>query len=737
MLTILALRTNWYQLDLYENEAVNLTYSFQDVQKVNNPAADYSQTFRVPLTERNQRVFGAYDLSQVMPFDIKRKTECALLIGGVEIMRGFLQVKNWYVQKGQFVDLELVFFGGAKTLAAAIGEAKLSDLNWASFNHDLTYSNVTDSWDGNLYSGQIRYGIVDRGANWRGTGTNPGNTPLLPRDLTPFIRVKTIVEKIFTTYGFTLQSSFLNNASAMYAMLHNGKRELKTTSGGGQSIAFYAGFTTNTTFTAPSGWTTLQLSDGGNFYDLGADFASGQWQVPATGTYYMRGFYSFDLSNPAATLSLRLYNTTTSTAYPLVTDEFDYNTSYQWGISTINTPFGYALDATGGHTYVLQFQISFGGGNVTFYAGATNGLLGIGGTSWNVHGYVPTTAQLDVARNMPDIRCIDFLLGLQRCFNLVFVPDKYDKTKISVEPINDYLSAGTAKDWTNKIDLTQDIAVSPTSDLQRKTYTWTHAEGNDIANQAYQQATGYVYGRHQILDPANDFAQGEEALTSGFSPFLASYIPGTNYLILRLLKSEGEDLSIDNLKPHLAFWNGAQSIGFEMNNVGTTIIETFPLFTAYESKMPDCADDVLLFGIAPPQFPIIANPQNTLYFKYWSQYVIDMYSSDARILTAKFRLNTLDIGDFNWNDIIRLYGNEWRVLEISGFDATQEGCVTIKLLKRLNAGRDCENLPYTGRTGKIEFTEPDGTGTFLGGRECCERYGFFYDSSTGFCYQPE
>lgn len=730
MLTILAQRTNWYQLDLYENEPVNLTYSFQDVQKVNNPSGDYSQTFRVPLTERNQRVFGAYDLSQVMPFDIKRKVDAALLIGGVEIMRGFLQVKNWYVQKGQFVDLELTFFGGAKTLAAAVGESKLSDLNWSSFNHGITYSNVTDSWSGNLYSGQIRYGVVDRGANWRSGGVNPSSTALEPRDLTPFIRVKTIVEKIFTTYGFTLQSSFLNSAAAMYMMLHNGKRDLKYTTGQGQSIAFYGGFTTNTTFTAPSGWTTLQLSDGGNFFDLGNDFVAGQWQVPETGIYLMRGFLAFDLSAAGATLSLRITNGTTS--YTILNNITDTDTSVAWGQSA---PYGYTLNATAGQIWYLQFQIS--AGNVTFYAGATNGLLGIGGTSWNVWGLFPAGLTLDVARNMPDIRCIDFLLGIQRCFNLVFVPDKHDKTKILVEPITTYLTSGTAKDWTNQIDLTQDIAVSPTSDLQKKRYVWTHSEGGDIVNQAFKESSGYVYGRHEILDPANDFAQGEEVITSGFSPFVTSYIPGTSYNVLRLLKSEGDDLSIDELKPHLAFWNGQQNIKFLINNVSTPVAENFPLFTAYNDANPDCKDYSLMFGIALPFFPIVANPINTLYYAYYSQYIIDLYSSDARILTAKFRLTTLDISTFNWNDVIRLFGNEWRVLEISGFDATQDGCVTIKLLKRLNAGRDCSYLPTTGRTGRIEFEDADGDNWFQTPRECCERYGFFYEASTAYCYQPE
>lgn len=730
MLTIQVFDTQWRQLDLYDNEPVNLTYSFQDIQKVNNPSGDYSQTFRIPLTERNERVFQPFELSQVMAFDIKRKLDAILSIGGAEIMRGYIQVKSWYVQNGKFVDLEIAFFGGARNLAATIGDAKLADLNWSAFNHSVSYGNVTDSWNGNLFTGQIRYGIVDRGANWRaGASSNPSNASLLPRDMTPFIRVKTIVDKIFSTYGFTLNSSFLNNATALYMMLHKGRRELTMTSTGTE-FRFHAGFTTNTTFTAPSGWTTLQLSDGGNFYDLGADFAAGQWQVPFDGAFSMRGYYSFTTSVAGATLSLRITNGTTS--HTLATNVTDDNVSYTWG-SVV--PYGLTINATTGQVWYMQFQLS--SGNVTFNAGGTNGNLYIGGTSWQLYNAYPTTQTLDVARNMPDIRCIDFLLGLQRCFNLVFVPDKYDSTKINVEPFNDYLAAGTTKDWTNKVDLSQDIAVTPTADLQKRTYTWTHSEGSDIVNQAFRESTGYTYGRHQILDPNNDFATGEETITSGFSPFVISTIPGTDYNVLRLLKKEGEDLSIDNLKPHLAYWAGQQNLKFLLTNVSTPSEENFPVFSPYNGQNVDVKNLSLMFGVALPFFNITANAQETLYYRYWSAYVIDLYSSDARILTAKFRLSTLDLLNFNWNDSIHLFSSAFRILEISGFDATTEGVVTIKLLKLLGGlGRDCEYLPYTGRTGKIEFEEPDGTGTYYGGRECCERYGFWYDASTGFCYQP-
>ena len=88
MLTLLAYRTTWKPIELYEFEPVNLNYSFTDITKVNSPTSNYSQTFRVPLTKTNEDVFGPYDLSQVPSYDLKAKIPARLMEGGVAIMTG-------------------------------------------------------------------------------------------------------------------------------------------------------------------------------------------------------------------------------------------------------------------------------------------------------------------------------------------------------------------------------------------------------------------------------------------------------------------------------------------------------------------------------------------------------------------------------------------------------------------------------------------------------------------------
>lgn len=721
MLTILAYRTTWKELEIYEFEPVNLTYAFTDITEVNKPTSGYSQTFRVPLTPKNEDVFGPYTLAQVPAYDLKEKIPVRLMDGGVLIMQGYIQVKGWYVTKGQFVDVEVAFFGETADLAKSVGEALLSDLDLSAFDHSVSYSNVTGSWSGSLLSGDVRYGVVDRFRNWNET-TNPGTSRMYPSDFTPFIRVEEVVKEIFDTAGFEYASTWLAGQSDLYMMLHGGGRNLRFTEDL-DSMKFWVGRTSDLTLTAPTTFTDVTFQEGSPFYDLGADFATATWTVPVTGFYTMRFYYNVTIATAGATAQLRLTDGTTN--YTITASLGGVNAT-----GTFSGPF------TAGTTWKLQVKTS--AGDITFKSNGSK--VGIGGTSWHITSVLPWVSTLDTARNMPKMRQIDFLMGLQKCFNLVFIPDRVNPKKIYIEPFNDYMATGDKKDWTNKIDLGMDINVTPTSDLQKKRYVWTHSEGEDLVNVVFKNSTSRVYGQHEILDPANDFATGEEIIESGFAPFVTSLIPDTSLNILRLISAEAQDdVSLPEVKARLAFWNGQLDASILVDNLGTSVAHNLPFFGQFDTNNTQDADvptDSLMFGIELPFFDITANPYDTLYNKYWQLYANQLYSSDARILTATFRLEPYDLSTFEWNDKIYLFDTYWRVIEISGYDPTTEGTVTVTLLKILGTIRDCTYLPSTGRTGRIEFTTSTGSSIFTVNRTCCERYGFIYDAGTAYCYQP-
>ena len=135
------------EIELYENEPINLSYQFSNIQEINASASSFSQTFRVPLTKKNQDYFGAVnEFGLITTWDPKTKASAELTSSTIPIMRGFIQVKGVYVQKGKYADVEIVFFGETANLSRDIGDGMLTDLDLSSFNHTLNATNISGSW---------------------------------------------------------------------------------------------------------------------------------------------------------------------------------------------------------------------------------------------------------------------------------------------------------------------------------------------------------------------------------------------------------------------------------------------------------------------------------------------------------------------------------------------------------------------------------------------------------------
>jgi hypothetical protein len=247
-----------------------------------------------------------------------------------------------------------------------------------------------------------------------------------------------------------------------------------------------------------------------------------------------------------------------------------------------------------------------------------------------------------------------------------------------------------------------------------------------------------------VDDPENDFASGTKEIKSPFAPHVASYIPGTNYAVHRMLvDTDQTDKRIKDPLPRLAFWNGTPSgeINYYEDDNSTVVTDTdYPAFSQYSALNATITSEDLGFGPERPFHIVQANPLNTLYYKYWSPFVNQLYSSDARKLTAFFRLTRAELATFEFSDKIYLKDTYWRILSIS-YDATSEDLVKVELLKVLSNIRDCVWLPVAidKATGQIQFEDASGTLLYALGPQnssCCTKYGYIYDASAQRCYQP-
>ena len=720
------------EIDLYENESVNLTLQFSDVANINATKGSFSQTFRVPATPNNLDFFGnIHEPSAVDVINVKEKIPAELVSGTLPVVRGFCQVKAVYIQKKKYADIELCFFGEAVDLRTAIGDGMLSDLDLSAYDHDLTLQNIVDSWTSTSgIAPEIRYGLIDKGFNW----SFPENPPWSATDgiekteLTPFIKVKTIFDAIMDEAGYTYDSSFFDatgdgTMENMYMPAFNGSQQIVSSES--YPALVQVGLTADIQ-SGSTGLTILPMVDTiSNGTDEGSNWnnTTHKFTVPENGQYKltMNWSWTYEDATHGGHLELYLYGNLTGGVGEVELFQMPTNGLSGFGILqelVIGLKAGdeiyykYKFSASGHDDYIIA-------NNRWNYAGT-----GLQVALENLYSIIP----VDMASNMPKMKKIDFITGLQKMFNLVFVPDKYQPKHLLIEPFTDYTSAGTTKDWTNLVDYGKDLTITPTTDLQAKQYQWTYLEGKDFISDQVQKSLERVYGRYQVTEPDNDFATGEKKIEAPFGQYMTSLLPGTSYPIHRAIQSDGQ--IIGEPLPMIAYWHGVADIFGEWyikNDAGTTTgPETyFPSFSNFSQYDPTIGDNDLNFGMERPLFEVECPPWNTLFFDYWAQYVNELYSDEARILKCTLRLTRTEIANFEFSDRIFIKDSYWRVLKMS-YDANIEGMVEVEMIKILSDVGLCDDTPtsYDPEYNFILFNNSTISDIDAGSKTCCEKYGY-------------
>tara|TARA_R110000823_G_scaffold9856_1_gene34075 strand:- start:2048 stop:4297 length:2250 start_codon:yes stop_codon:yes gene_type:complete len=728
--------TSQYTIDLYDHAPVNLNYQFSDVTEINKAKGSYSQTFRIPATKSNTNFFGRIDNPTQQPtsnFSVKKKIRATLSYSTIPLMNGYVQVKNMYVQKKDFADIELIFFGETLDLVRSLQEEKLADLDTSTIDHFLNITNLQTSWTVGAFpfDGTVRYGIMDKGQNWSeadGTITPFGTTSataLNQSDYTPYISAKWLIDNIITTAGFTYTSDFFDTADFANVFLPAYNGSLVPRSIDNESEAQVCGVNLAANVALPVGsYVLVPFVDSFGGYDY-----SNNWTNAAT--YKFTAPYNCMLTCTLNVVQTQfggivhiVLNNTTTIGSAQTSSTNTSNTSFNFTLEAGDTISVIAQSTTAGNFLVAPTSSGWGGGNSSFFRvdSVTEPFSG---------------QEVTMSLNFPDLKQIDFLTSLQKMFNLVFVPDKNTPKHLIIEPYQDYISAGTQKDWTNKIDFTKDVVIRPTTDIQKNVYEWTNDVGQDFLNVAIQASNARTYGRYKVEDKDNDFATGELVLKTAFSPYVLSYIPSSEVAIYRCIDNGGG--GVQKPKAHLTYWCGLTLL------YGTTWIYNdsvvpvsttfFPVFSNYSATFPSVADNDLNFGYEIAFVDVQAHPLNTLYYKYWMSYVNELYSESSRLMTAYIKLTRADIQDFEFSDRIFIKDTYYRILKISNYDATTGGVVQVDLIKILSDVADCAYTP-TGQltSGVITFNS---SASNYGNQSCCERYGYIWVSrkvGTSQCY---
>jgi hypothetical protein len=185
-------------IELQENQTISRTLQVNDIISLSNRQANYTNTFTIKRTPKNERAFellGIVGATSILPY---QRNECYLYTHDGEC----LIYKGWAVIQSTDTDYKINVYDGNIDLYKAIENKNLGELDLSEINHQKLLTTVVNSFTAGL---NYKYIVADY------NGLMIYNNNRINIDyLVPSAKVSYLWNKIFDTYGFTYSGSVFN-----------------------------------------------------------------------------------------------------------------------------------------------------------------------------------------------------------------------------------------------------------------------------------------------------------------------------------------------------------------------------------------------------------------------------------------------------------------------------------------------------------------------------------------------
>lgn len=302
----------------------------------------------------------------------------------------------------------------------------------------------------------------------------------------------------------------------------------------------------------------------------------------------------------------------------------------------------------------------------------------------------------------------DLLSAIIQMFNLYIEVDTDKTNSFIIEPRDDYYKKyGRLLNWEGKLDLTKEIKSSLTSDLQNKSTLFTYKADQDFYNKFYTEKTSEIFGQY-TYDYDNDMVKSVKKVELPFAPSPLAILPGTkNVALVNIWKDANRNGGMDGMLPRLLFANPKDCTldYMKFNGVDLTIYG----YAGYVDDPFTPSNSLNFGGISPfydaktPAKSDYKETFNTVFFQFWMNTMLEIDNKDSRVVTAWFNLNSVDISQFKFGDVItfKLDGsiNYYRIMKIINYDPANPGPTQVELLKVNDYEYKKVTLPSGGKTG--------------------------------------
>jgi hypothetical protein len=525
--------SNLQLVDLFQDESIQVTSTIQDIRDIGKVFTDYSQTFNVPASDTNNKIFRHFYNYYITngAYDSRKKKRAEIHINYMPFRRGKIFLNDVKMKGNKAYSYNITFYGETVSLKDLIGDDELTDLSYlTNYNHSYTNLQVQSGFEAgidfvinsNLQEKAIIYPLItskkrlffnsdiDSNIELNSTGnlyhdsSNPDTERGLEfTDLKPAIRTIHIIEAIESQYNINFTRDFFDSSafSNLYLWLNNVKGNYNEE----KDLFIYdvesSNYSVDTSY-SPYSLTNTDISE--------ITFESDIMSITKSSSYDyqigMRADFTPNWTGGAFQTIFIECDALGNTIQEYVIPHFliGYNTFLSfYRVFESTDPSGtkhFKFRIKSKDILILTTPRIFG---IKYNTGVSGGQIEVYSDTNVTPDGITTSIDIDLNRDlfMPKIKIIDFLTGIFKMFNLTayFIDDVSDPKfgQIYVDTLDNYYGdavnnkLGATIDIDKYLDTTEHAvgSILPFTDIEFK-----YKENQALLMRQHEEAFNEVFG---------------------------------------------------------------------------------------------------------------------------------------------------------------------------------------------------------------------------------------------------
>lgn len=636
------------KLDLFKDDNIELKSSISEIQDITKIFTDSTNSFSVPATDNNNRIFKHfYNSNLVDGWDVFNKSDAVIELNGILYRQGKIKLNNVITKSQKPISYNIQFYGLLTSLKDILSDDKLNSLDFSSYNFTQNATNVinqlktqgtqpNDIVNTTLSTKRLIYNS-DETVNNTDTILNIANnntdvlSGLIWNETQTSILNTRIIEAIESKYSISFSRDFFGtNVFSHSYLLLNGK-DIKNNI---EQQVVFDDFTSDPTLYDDKILLSTELTE--------LPTTKLRISIQTDGLNGLNTDFTSVIKADGVEIHREECRTNNSGLYVYLVKKSDFITFKNLTFhifSDVVLNYRYTVDRYQTETYPVPLIYK------------------------SERGFNDIIGTFDVASKMPDLKIIDYIKGLFNCFKLIAI--NTSDTDVFVQSLENYYRNGSVKEITNYVDF-KEIPISTGKVFNEINYKFK--EPQTLLSKQFFSNNGVNYGdlEYKIVDINGKLVDGESIDIS---------LPFENMIYERIFDSNGLDniafqyglLTNDSLEPV----NVKAHIHYVENISTLNTIKVLNSSTTY-TTINSVNIPLHTLGVNTPQYSLVFGEEfneyngnlitNTIYSNFHKNFIENAFNKNKRLTI--FNCKNLPIEfllKIKLNDVLEIKEQYYRI----------------------------------------------------------------------------